>query len=260
MKLRGLHIFLCLVYFVISTSGQQKKYTVANAHSHNDYEHPEPFYTAYKAGFGSIEADIFLRDGRLYVAHDSADIQDGRTLSALYLDPLSRAIIENKGSVYPQKQKQLILLIDIKTAAEPTLDALLVLLGLHNTLSKCRSLRIVITGNRPANAKWSSYPKWLYFDGRLSESYNTKALSKVALISDNFRFYSSWKGEGEPKDEDVQRIAAAVKKVHALNKPIRFWATPDNPTAWRKMVQLKIDYINTDKIGELAEFLRNAGN
>jgi hypothetical protein len=42
-------------------------YTIANTHSHNDYEQRVPFWTAYNAQFGSIEADIFLVDGRLMV-------------------------------------------------------------------------------------------------------------------------------------------------------------------------------------------------
>ncbi len=41
------------------------RYTIANTHSHNDYEQPIPFWTAYNAQFGSIEADVFLVDGRL---------------------------------------------------------------------------------------------------------------------------------------------------------------------------------------------------
>ncbi len=50
---------LCLIFFSITVIAQPAKYTVANAHAHNDYLHPVPFYTAYNAGFGSIEADVF---------------------------------------------------------------------------------------------------------------------------------------------------------------------------------------------------------
>lgn len=262
MKCNCVHTLMlaCFVCLFTATSGQQKKYSTANAHAHNDYAHPEPFFTAYNSGFGSIEADIFLRNGWLYVAHDSADIRPGRTLSALYLDPLWVEIAKNKGTVYPKSRQQLILLIDIKTAAEPTLDALLVLLSIYKSLTTRPTLKIVITGNRPAAAKWPSYPSWLFFDGRPNENYNAKALSKVALFSDNFRFYSSWNGEGAPGDQDVQRISAAVKKAHDLKKPIRFWATPDNQNAWLQMMQLGIDYINTDKIAALAEFLRSKRN
>ena len=43
-------------------------YTVEkNAHSHNDYVRANPFYLAYNCHFASIEADVFLVDGELYV-------------------------------------------------------------------------------------------------------------------------------------------------------------------------------------------------
>ena len=39
------------------------------AHSHNDYSRPRPLLDALDAGFCSVEADIFLVDGELLVAH-----------------------------------------------------------------------------------------------------------------------------------------------------------------------------------------------
>jgi hypothetical protein len=36
-----------------------RRYTVANTHSHNDYEQHTLFWMAWQAQFGSIEADIF---------------------------------------------------------------------------------------------------------------------------------------------------------------------------------------------------------
>ncbi|MEM8894711.1 MAG: hypothetical protein AAGC88_09045, partial [Bacteroidota bacterium] len=61
-------------------------------HAHNDYRHKVPFWTAFTQGFESIEVDLILRDGELYVAHDPHEIQDHRTLQSLYLDPLQIAV------------------------------------------------------------------------------------------------------------------------------------------------------------------------
>ncbi len=71
---------LCLNIVSINVFAQQKKYTVSNAHAHNDYMHPLPFYTAFNTGFGSIEADVYPVDGILYVSHNKKDIQPQRTL------------------------------------------------------------------------------------------------------------------------------------------------------------------------------------
>lgn len=52
--------FKQLFFNIKSGFAQEKEYTVANAHSHNDYEQPNPFFEAYGEQFGSIEAAIFL--------------------------------------------------------------------------------------------------------------------------------------------------------------------------------------------------------
>ena len=55
-----------------------------NAHAHNDYEHDRPLLDALDHGFTSIEADVFLVEGQLLVAHNFADaktkIEPARTL------------------------------------------------------------------------------------------------------------------------------------------------------------------------------------
>ena len=64
-------------------------------HSHNDYNRKSPFFDAYKAHAASIEADVFLVDGELYVAHDREDIRSWRTLRNLYLDPIRQLFRAN---------------------------------------------------------------------------------------------------------------------------------------------------------------------
>ena len=71
------------------------------AHAHNDYEHERPLEDALAEGFCSVEADIWLVDGALLVAHDRDEVKDGRTLERLYLDPLKARVEANGGRVYP---------------------------------------------------------------------------------------------------------------------------------------------------------------
>src|ERR1700722_10608128 len=81
-------------------------YTIANTHSHNDYEQPIPFRTAYNAQFGSIEADIFLVAGRLLVAHDRKELARGRTLEDYYVKPLSAGVEKNHGYPYADSSRK----------------------------------------------------------------------------------------------------------------------------------------------------------
>ena len=75
-------------------AGQQRNYTNANIHSHNDYERARPLQQALEYGVGSVEADIFLEEGKLIVAHDRKQVLLGRTLDSLYLQPLQKYMQE----------------------------------------------------------------------------------------------------------------------------------------------------------------------
>lgn len=49
-------------------------------HSHNDYVQDVPFWKAISAGVSSVEADVFLMDGKLMVTHEKERIIDDRSL------------------------------------------------------------------------------------------------------------------------------------------------------------------------------------
>ncbi len=57
-----------------------------------------------------------------------------------------------------------------------------------------------------------------------------------------------------------KKLKKAVDKGHALGKKIRMWNTPDFMEGWAKLSrELGVDYIDTDSIKALAEFLKNNG-
>jgi alkaline phosphatase len=229
---------------------------VANAHSHNDYEQDVPFRKAYEHGFGSIEADIFLRGETLIVAHDTSEVKLNRTLDSLYLVPLQQCIEKNRGHVYPDSLRKLILLIDIKTAAVPTLDQLRRTLENYPALIKCKTLQVMISGNRPSPELFSTYPSYIMFDGVPDIEYPREALARIGMISDNMRKHTQWNGTGLIPVPDKEKLEALVDKAHRLNKKLRLWNAPDNLNTWYTLIKLNVDLVNTDKIPELAAFLR----
>ncbi len=85
---------------------------LAQAHAHNDYEHERPLLDALEHGFTSVEADVWLVDGELRVAHDLVDAEPGVTPEPLSLDPLAERVAANGGSVYRGWDGSLQLLID----------------------------------------------------------------------------------------------------------------------------------------------------
>jgi alkaline phosphatase len=242
---------------LISVQAQPLHYTPGNAHSHNDYENPVPFWTAYNAGFGSIEADIWLQpDGKLLVGHDLNEIKNGRTLEQYYLDPMKQCVEKNHQHIYADTGKHLQLLIDVKTEAVSTLKRLIEVLQQFPHLTENPKIIFVISGNRPAPENFTSYPSFISFDGDPLHAYTDEQQKKIGLLSDNFVKYAFWNGSDSMPAASLAKIQDAISKAHMIKKPIRFWASPDKPNAWRQLMKLGVDYINTDKIDELAAFLK----
>jgi alkaline phosphatase len=246
-----------LVLAAGSLQAQPVTYTVSNAHSHNDYEQKVPFWLAYNEGFGSIEADIFLRHDSLVVAHSEKELALQRTLEAYYLDPLAACVRKNGGRPFSEASAPLQMLIDIKTDSIYTLARLVAVLGKYPELTGNPGIRFVITGNRPAASLFPTYPSWIWFDGVLSDEYSKGALDRSAMLSDDFESYSKWNGKGVIPAKEKDLLQEAVKKAHQLKKKVRFWDAPDLINAWYQFMDLQVDFINTDHIAALSEFLRH---
>jgi alkaline phosphatase len=213
-------------------------------HSHNDYVQARPFWEAYESGAKSIEADVYLIDGKLYVAHEKNEINPERTLEKLYLEPLNKV-------VKARKRQELQILIDLKTNAEPTLRAVEEAISkypkLANAHSKKKYIKFVISGNRPPISEYTKYPNYIFFDHQSLKDLSKGDKSKIALVSFSFGSYSKWKGDKPMTDEEKLKLKTIIDSVHTYGYPIRFWATPDTPLAWKTLFDLTVDFINTDQ-------------
>jgi alkaline phosphatase len=254
-----LTLVLCATFF-LNAGAQQKVYTVADAHSHNDYAQPHPFITAYNEAFGSIEADIFLWHDSLIVGHNWQDTSLHRTLQQLYLEPLKEKVQLHNGYPYEDSSRSLQILIDIKTDSVKTLSKLVEILNGYPELIQSHHIYFVISGNRPAKDEFTLYPSFIWFDGDMQRTYNEKALSRIVMMSDNLKNYTDWNGQSDLTEADKQKLATQVEKIHQLKKKIRFWNAPDNPQAWQQLMKLQVDYINTDHIRELSGYFKTTAN
>lgn len=250
-------LFICLAILIPDGCAQTRLYSTSNAHSHNDYEQPSPFYGAFKQRFGSIEVDLILRNDTLYAAHDVRDVDKERTFGSLYLYPVLKEIKLRNGKIYPKQEQSLQLLIDLKTGAKETLKALITQLHPYkDNFFPQGSVMIVISGNTPAPDEYAGYPDYIYYDGRPGVPYTSLQLSKIGLISQSFQKYSAWDGEGLLSEHDRAILREVVDRAHNQGKKIRFWASPDTPDAWKALQELGVDYINTDRITDLALYLK----
>lgn len=228
-------------------------------HAPQDHAQAVPFWMAYAAGLASIEVDIVWQARELYVAHEAASIQPGRTLQALYLDPIRLALRQGYGG--PRAHFQL--LLDLKTAAAPTLAALVDILDQYpdiryDSLSG-RGVSLVVSGQRPPVTQYPDYPAYLQFDCQELAVFDTLSphiLDRVALFSYSFARVSPWNGKGRLTATDSARVADLIARVHARGKPLRFWAAPDSKTAWAAFAHMGVDYIHTQRYAEAAAYLR----
>ncbi|HPN58970.1 MAG TPA: alkaline phosphatase, partial [Chitinophagaceae bacterium] len=247
---------LMILFSGLIVCAQPTSYSAENEHSHNDYEQATPFWSAWKQGFGSIEADIFLHQGVLLVAHEKSQLKNQFTLDSLYLAPLQKCILQNKGQVYTDSSRFLQLMIDIKTEARSTLSVLAETLKKYPVLINCPTLIITISGNRPDPNDFFNWPTWIHFDAVPGTIYPTTALAKVEMFSDNFKNYSSWNGKGRIPESEKTVLQSLIEKTHQAGKKIRFWNAPDGLNSWYAFTSMGVDYINTDQVEGLGTFFR----
>ncbi len=241
--------FLVTCILSLQLSGQSIRYTPGNIHAHNDYAYNIPFIQAYRLGVGSIEADLILRNDTLYVAHDEKDIAiRPLDFEEHYIRPLATA--RQLG-----KKRPVTLLIDLKTAAVPTLNKVVYTIEKYPALTSDTEVQFVITGNQPPAENFLQYPAWVLFDGRLNNPAHFQVLERIGMFSDNFRNYTQWNGKGLIPAHERKNLQQAISKAHAAGKKIRFWASPDIINAWHVFMDMQIDYINTDRIEALTAFM-----
>src|SRR5664279_2273080 len=78
-----------------------------------------------------------------------------------------------------------------------TLAKLIFLLKEFPALTHNPHISFVITGNRPDPDYFLLYPDFIWFDGVLSRPHTKFQLSRIKMLSDDFKHYSQWNGDGQ---------------------------------------------------------------
>jgi hypothetical protein len=259
-------IALALAVAGPAVRGDEKPVTpLRRAHAHNDYEHKRPLFDALDRGFCSVEADVYLIDGKLLVAHDRKDVKPDRTLEALYLDPLRERAKANGGRVYPGGPT-VFLLVDVKSGAEETYAALdKVLARYADVLSVTRdgkfepkAVTVVVSGNRAKETIARQAVRYAGIDGRPEALDSAAPADLIPWVSANWMLLFRWKGDGPMPEAEKQRLREMVEKAHKRGRLVRFWATPEKEAVWAELHAAGVDLINTDKLDELRTFLLTA--
>jgi hypothetical protein len=233
------------------------------AHAHNDYLHKRPLLEALELGFASVEADVFLRENDLLVAHTVFELRRERTLKALYLDPLQRWIREHGGKIYPDGSG-LWLLIDIKSDAEATyreIDHQLqefgdILSSVREGEFTPRPVTVVISGNRPVEFLRQQRFRLAAVDGRPEDLEGRDPVHLIPWISTDWKSHFRWRGVGPLPGEEQARLAGMVSRCETQGRQLRFWGAPDQPVVWRELWDARVSLLGTDNLEGLARFQR----
>jgi hypothetical protein len=261
-KLLKTGIFVLLLLDLQSARSQS--IPLPNAFAHNDYCHPHPLFDALDNGYTNIEADIFLEEGDLIVAHIYPFFRTEKTLETLYLQPLADRIAKNNGQVYKGYTTPIVLLIDIKTGANNTYSALKLLLEKYRSILSSydngkvtqRAITIVLSGHKPFQMIKSETNRLAFIDEDLRKTaMDTTAANVYKLASCKYSKMLSWNGNGDFPVSEKNKLCAYVSMAHKFGKKVRLWASPEKNSVWQELLKCGVDLINTDKLVDLKNFL-----
>ncbi len=247
---------------LLIAAAQAQVTPLVRLHAHNDYQHTRPLLDALDRGFCSVEADIYLVDGQLLVAHDRDQVKPGRTLQVLYLDPLRELVERNGGRVYPNGP-EFTLLVELKGAWQtdyPVLRSVLLeyrkmLTSFHEHTTTNNGVRVIITGHR-ARSMFAGEPvRYAAMDGDLADLDSNDSPDLVPWISSNWRASFTWRGTGAFPGGERAKLKDIVARAHQHGRRVRFWGAPDNPVFWGEMLADDVDLINTDDLAGAQQFL-----
>lgn len=235
------------------------------AHAHNDYEHPRPLFDALARGFCSVEADIWVREGKLLVAHTPFGLKADRTLQSLYLDPLRERVKRNGGKVHPNGPP-FYLMIDVKTDAKETWPELAKVLADYADMltvtkdgkTEVKAVTVVVSGNCDRDGIEKAAVRHAAVDGRPKDLDGDTPAHLIPWVSQSWGALFKWDGTGDLPDAERKKLTDYVAKAHKQGRKVRFWATPDKPEMWKELQAAGCDFINTDKLDELQAFLQKA--
>ncbi|MDB6025308.1 MAG: hypothetical protein JWM68_1531 [Verrucomicrobiales bacterium] len=267
-------ISLLLLFSVVVLAASAEPFVPnRRAHAHNDYEHSRPLADALDQGFCSVEADVYLVDGKLLVAHNRKDCRPERTLESLYLEPLQKRVRQN-GGVFPGVVG-FCLWLDVKVDSAKTkgdeaknkeesentckrINELLeqysgMLTQFSERQVKTNAVTVILTGSHSEMSPKGM--QYVCYDSTSAKAVSEPPQKFSLALSENWTHLFTWRGDGKMPALEKDRLRDLIAEAHAHGKRVRFWATPEKVPVWNELLAADVDWIGTDHLKELAEFL-----
>jgi len=257
-------------------------------HSHNDYQQEHPLLDALSWKCGSVEADVWLKDGELYVAHIEEKIDKKKTLSSLYIEPLKQILMENidnngKSSIYkdyPDVSLQLLIEMkypkalkdgkEIEKIGIATIEAVETALEpLKNWLTNYTgsmgvskgAVTIVLTGNSPGHYISAKSSRSYFHDAPLDGLTSAHKTDISPIASANWLDTVKWEGYLNPSKSKIEKICEMISAAHEKGITARFFGTPTilslEERIWKIILEQGGDWLNSNDLPKATKFYRN---
>jgi len=257
-------LFVSLIFAQFYCKAQSTP--LLNGFAHNDYRHKRPLFDALENGFTNIEADIFLKNNKLIVAHVFPYFKGKRTLENLYFKPLSERIALNNGKVYENYNKPVILMIDVKTNANDTYEALKPLLEKYSSILThledgkvvYGAVTVVLSGHKPYDMIGGEQSRLAFIDEDLRRvSRDTTTTNMFTMASCKYSRMLKWDGKGAFPIAERNKLCTFVAIAHRMGEKVRLWASPEKKAVWDELLKCGVDLINTDRLVTLRRYLNS---
>ena len=254
-------------------------------HSHNDYWRDLPFWTALSVGCISIEADVWLVNGTLYVGHEQAALTTARTFQSLYIDPILYVLnrtnpqtpfnagATSKNGLYDTNSGQTTyLFVDLKTSGETTFPAVIsalqplrdggYLTSFNGSGITQGAITVIGTGNTPLDQVQGVSPRDYFYDANLallSTSLTNITANESPIASAQFSKYIGAVNGTELNSTQMDTVNEHISYAKSKGIIGRYWDQPAWPIStrnyvWRTLVTQGIGLINADDLPEAAGY------
>jgi hypothetical protein len=250
-------------------------------HSHNDYDRDIPLFRALSVGCTGVEADIWLVNNDLQVAHTRRALRPARTLQSLYLNPIMN-ILNSQNTQNPNANasepfigvfnhspnESLILLLDFKEDANMLFPLVMTQLAplreagylTHWDGSKIVQGPLTIVASGEASKRLdllSSSNGTVFADAPLidlaqpNSPYNySNSFYASAPIAPAIHGKIPFGGMTAAQKATVQTLVEAAQDK---GLKARFWATPSWPVSlrdrvWKQLEREKVGMLNVDDV------------
>jgi len=243
-----------------------------------------PLYTALFAGCISIEADVWLVNGTLYVGHEQSALTTSRTLASLYIDQLvdilrrqnpSSAFVTSptRNGVFDADPSQtMYLFVDVKTDGESTWPAVVnalqplrdagYLTTYDGTGVKSGPVTVIGTGNTPLDQVQGETRRDYFFDApasMLGTTFSNITSGVSPIASTDFADAIGAINGTEFSSAQLTILRSQVARAKDKGVMVRYWGLPAWPIAtrnavWSTLRREGVGLVNADNVVEAAGF------